>query len=459
MRVLITGATGLIGKEVGKRLIASGHSAVAVSRNPARARFELPFPAACFEWRGGDTEFPLAALEGVEGIIHLAGEPVADSRWTEGKKRAIRDSRVLGTRRLAQAIAHVAHKPHVLIHGSAMGFYGDRGDEVLTESSAAGSGFLTEVVRDWENETSPLEQYGIRVAHMRTSLVFSRRDGALGRLIPIFSKGVGGKLASGQQWMSWIHIDDIARAFVFCLENHDAKGVINGSSPEPARNERFTIALARALGRPVFLPVPETALKAILGEAASGVLSSQRMRPQRLQELGFRFHHPELVPALEELCAPLRGGQHEYVAEQWLPQPPDELFPYFCNENNLAELTPPALGFKVLGKSTPTIRAGTRIDYRLSIHGVPVRWRTLIEDWSQGKSFVDVQVRGPYRKWHHTHEFLPMAGGTLLRDRIVYRLPFGMLGDAFAGWRVSRDVEEIFKFRRQVISQRFGVNA
>ena len=463
MRVLVTGATGLIGKEIGKLLVESGHELVVVSRNPAKARLDLPFPAEIFAWQGESEQFPKAALQGVEGVIHLAGESVASGRWTPERKKSIRDSRVMGTRRLVEAISQLGNSDHPLktfISGSAIGIYGDRGDEILTEDSAPGGDFLSHVTRDWEGEADALTRNSktkhIRVAKIRTSVVISRHGGALEKMLPVFSRGLGGKLGSGQQWMSWIHLEDIARLFVFALETENVSGALNGAAPEPARNERFTVALARALGRSVFLPVPDAALKVALGEMSEAVLGSQRVSAAYVQELGFQFRHPELVPALEEICAPLKQSQHELLAEQWVPKTPHEIFPYFCSEKNLEELTPPFLNFKVIGKSTPEIKEGTLIDYRLGLYGMGVKWRTLIETWKPSGSFVDIQLKGPYRRWHHTHEFIPMGGGTLLRDRVVYQLPLGIFGDLAAGWKVTGDVNAIFAYRRKKINELFG---
>jgi ligand-binding SRPBCC domain-containing protein len=327
---------------------------------------------------------------------------------------------------------------------------------VLDETSPPGKGFLAEVVKDWEAQTAPLEKSGARIVHLRTGVVFSRRGGAIAKLLPIFAKGLGGKLGTGTNWMSWIHITDIVRAVLFCLDNEKVFGIVNGTAPEPARNDRFTVAFARALKRSVFLPVPGSALKTTLGEAASLVLGSQRVLPRRLTELGFEFEYRELVPALEELAEPMRGGQHEFVAEQWLPLSPEKVFPYFCSEKNLEELTPPFLNFRVIGKSTSDMRLGTLIDYRLSLHGIPMKWRTEIEKWVPGKSFVDNQLSGPYAKWHHTHDFVPLAGGTLVKDRVLYKLPLGFFGETFAGWKVARDVATIFSYRRKKIIELFG---
>jgi ligand-binding SRPBCC domain-containing protein len=337
-----------------------------------------------------------------------------------------------------------------------MGIYGDRVDEELNESSTPGRDFLSTVVIDWEKESLHAQEQGLRVAIIRTGIVLSSHGGALEKMLPIYVKGVGGRLGSGQQWMSWIHLGDIANLFVSAATDESFQGVYNGVSPEPARNSHFSKELNRAVGRSEFLPVPKLALKVALGEAAEVILASARVLPSRLLDRGFKFDHPRLAGALDDVAGRYRDGRRELMQEQWLPQPPEKVFPFFCDENNLEVITPPFLGFHVIGKSTPTIENGTLIDYRLSLHGIPVKWQTRIENWVPGERFVDRQIKGPYQEWVHTHEFLPMAGGTLMRDRVVYKLPLGWVGDTSAAWRVSRDVSEIFSFRRKKIDELFG---
>jgi uncharacterized protein (TIGR01777 family) len=456
----MTGATGLIGKEIGRRMAAAGHEITVVSRNPARARRELPFPAKIFAWKGETEAFPVAALDGQEAVINLAGESIVGARWNAKTKEKIRKSRIVGTQRLVEAILaspEEASSLRVFVHGSAVGIYGNRGDEILIEESSRGDGFLSDVVESWELETEPLKQLGkVRIVKVRTGVVLSRRGGALAKMLGLFARGLGGQLGKGGQWMSWIHIEDIARLFSFCVESGRVSGVVNGVAPEPARNERFTIELARALGQPVSLPAPEVALKLIFGEMSSALLDSQRASPQQALDLGFQFHFPDLVGALRELGEPLREFQHELVSEQWLSAPPEEVFSFFSNENNLEVITPAHIGFHVLSKNTPEIGEGTLINYRLKIHGVPTKWRTRIEQWQPNKCFVDTQDLGPYRYWHHTHEFIEFCGGTLMRDRVHFKLPLGFLGDAIAGWFVVRDVERIFAYRRQKIDEIFS---
>jgi uncharacterized protein (TIGR01777 family) len=301
MRVLMSGATGLIGREVGRRLVASGHSVVALVRDTERARKSLSFPADFIEWRAGE-EIPAEAMRGVDAMVNLAGESIADGRWTARRKKEILDSRVNATHAMVKAASQVK----VFVSGSATGFYGDRGDDVLDETSAKGEGFLADVVEAWEAELKPLR---CRVATIRTAVVFSNQGGALEKLTPLFERGLAGRLGSGRQWMSWIHLDDIARLFVFALETEGVNGVINGCSPEPIRNSRFTETFARAFGKSTFFPVPEFALKWALGEMAASVLDSQRVLPKRALELGFRFEHPDLAGALRGIVAHVRESQ------------------------------------------------------------------------------------------------------------------------------------------------------
>jgi uncharacterized protein (TIGR01777 family) len=456
MRILMTGATGLIGRELGKLLVERGDTPVCLVRDVAAARRRLPFPAECHAW-DHRREVPVAALAGVEAVVHLAGEPVADARWTPAHKALIRDTRVLGTRRVVQAVIEHGKQLKTFVHGSATGCYGDRGDEMLDARSARGSGFLADVVADWEAELQPLarERPDVRVPIVRTGIVLARQGGALAQMLPLFRAGAAGRLGDGRQWMSWIHLDDIVRLFVQALDA-GASGVLEGVAPHPATNAQFTTAFARALGVIENLPVPAAAIRALWGERAQIVLGSTRVQPRATLASGFRFGHETVEHALDDLLAPLRGGVFLRVWEQWLPRPATQIWPFFGDANNLEEITPPLLHFKVLGMSTPTIGAGTRIDYRLRINGVPVRWQTLIDAWDPPRRFSDTQAKGPYSLWHHTHEFVALGAGTLMRDTVRYRLPAGWLGLVAGGWKVALDVESIFDYRARRIDERFG---
>ncbi|HAX42989.1 MAG TPA: TIGR01777 family oxidoreductase [Bryobacteraceae bacterium] len=277
MRVALTGARGFVGSALTELLQNQGHETKALSRWPSPAD-----------------------LEGVEAVVHLAGEPVAQ-RWTAEAKRRIRDSRVLGTRHLVESIKSLEIKPKVVLCASATGFYGHRGDEVLTEESGAGEGFLAETCREWENEAKLLETLGVRVVFVRIGIVLGRGGGALAKMLPPFRLGVGGRLSHGKQWMSWIHREDLARLMAWALEKEELRGVVNGTAPGAVTNAQFTRVLARVLRRPAVFPVPEFVLKLAFGEMARVLLESQRVKPEVAEEKGFVFKYPDLEPALREL--------------------------------------------------------------------------------------------------------------------------------------------------------------
>lgn len=456
MRILLTGATGLIGRELGKALAARGDTLVCLVRDVEAARRRLPFPAQCHAW-DHTRPVPAETLRDVEAVLNLAGEPVADTRWTAARKALIRDSRTQGTRRLVRAVLDHGAAVATFVQGSASGFYGERGDERLSAPSTKGQGFLADVVQAWESELLPLatQRPQLRVPVVRTGIVLARQGGALAEMLPLFRVGAAGRLGSGRQWMSWIHLDDIVALFLHALDAAPS-GILEGAAPQPATNRQFTAALCRSLGVIENLPAPSLAIRALFGERAAIVLGSTRLEPLATQASGFRFRFETVEQALADLLAPLRGGVRLRVWEQWLPQAPQALWPFFCEPGNLEAITPPFLAFRVLGMSTPAIDAGTLIDYRLRLNGIPIRWQTRIDTWDPPRRFVDLQAKGPYALWHHTHDFVPMQGGTLMRDIVRYRLPAGWLGALVGGRKVDRDVERIFEFRSREIDERFG---
>jgi uncharacterized protein (TIGR01777 family) len=253
-------------------------------------------------WDPASGRLDPAALEGATAVIHLAGEGIADRRWTPRRKQAIRNSRVAATTLLARTLAGLQAPPGVLISMSAMGIYGDRGDEILTEHSPLGTDYLSEVCQAWEAAAGPARDAAIRVVHPRMGLVLSTTGGALARMLPPFRLGVGGRLGSGHQWMSWIAIDDVVRALLHCLAAEVVSGPVNFSAPHPVTNREFTRILARTLGRPAVIPVPAPLLRTVFGELANAtLLASQRLHPVSLTDAGFAFHYPSLLVALRHL--------------------------------------------------------------------------------------------------------------------------------------------------------------
>ena len=299
---LVTGATGTIGRA----LLAALGSARILSRNPERG-VAVPGVERAYAWDGvGDV--PDEALKGVDTVFHLAGEPVAEGRWTDEKKNRIRSSRELGTRSLVAALGRLTRPPRVLVSASAVGYYGSRGDEALTETSSPGGGFLAEVCQAWESEAAAAAELGVRVVSVRIGVVLSPTGGALEKMLPAFRWGVAGRLGDGKQWMPWVHVDDVVGCLRFAAENEAARGALNAASPNPVTNTDFTRALAKALHRPAFLPVPRAALAVAFGEMSEVLLGSQRVLPEATLALGYRFLFPRLDAALKDILIAPHGA-------------------------------------------------------------------------------------------------------------------------------------------------------
>ncbi len=295
MKILIAGATGLIGTALRDALKAKGHEMIFVSRSEPRNENFVQW-----SMEDGFRDEDLPRLEGLDAAINLAGESISGLRWTEEKKRAIRDSRVQGTRRIIELFAKLKQPPKTFIAGSAVGFYGDRGDDVMTEASTAGDTFLADVCKEWEAESRRAEDLGIRTVLLRTGIVLSKDGGALGTMLTPFKFGVGGVIGSGKQWMSWVSLDDEIRAIVYALEHENIRGAVNVTSPNPVTNEEFTKTLGDVLYRPTFLPLPEFAVNLVFGEMGDALLlDSTRVVPKRLEDNGFEFKYPKLKEAIE----------------------------------------------------------------------------------------------------------------------------------------------------------------
>ena len=296
MKIAITGASGLVGRRLLKTFAMEGHALHALSRH---AGTNLPPGVRLSVWDPAKGEPPEEALRQADAVVHLAGENVAQ-RWTADAKRRILESREAGTRSLVRTLAKLPRRPAVLVCASAVGYYGSRGDETLTEASAPGAGFLPDVCVAWEREAQAAEALGMRVARIRIGVALDRRGGALRRMLPAFRMGAGGKLGDGRQWMSWIHLDDLAALFRFAVTN-PVSGPVNAVAPQPVTNADFTRELGRALHRPALLPVPKLALRVLFGEMSEILLASQRAIPQAAETAGFRFRFPQLGPALADL--------------------------------------------------------------------------------------------------------------------------------------------------------------
>ena len=296
MRVAVSGSTGLVGSQVVASLSAAGHEVVRLVRRP-------PAPGEkVVRWNPEKGEIDAAGLGGLDAVVHLAGENIASGRWTAARKAAIRDSRVNATRLLCETLAGLARPPKTLVCASAIGYYGDRGADVLTEESPPGTGYLAEVCREWEAASEPAARKGIRVVVLRIGVVLSAKGGALSRMLSPFRAGLGGVIGSGRQYVSWIALDDLVGIVLHALHSGELRGPVNAVAPVPVTNRELTEALGKVLSRPTLLPVPAFALRLAVGEMADALLlASTRVAPRRLEETGYRFRFPELREALRHL--------------------------------------------------------------------------------------------------------------------------------------------------------------
>lgn len=461
MKIAITGATGLVGKKLGLKLYQLGHEIYVVSRSREKAKMELAFP-----FHFCDDKIP----DGVEVVYHLAGENVGDGRWDKEKKKKIYDSRVKTTEKF------ICEKPksvRVWIQASAVGIYGDGffdheklEKNVITKVNhyqediprekyfENSSRFLQEVCRDWEKTTEKISS-DCRVCLARIGMVLAHQSGALEKLVLPIRMGLGSPLA-GKQWSPWIHVDDLVQLFIEMLQNEKYQGVYNCVAPEVIQNKDQMSQLAKLFRRPLLPSVPCFLIKALLGEMAEIVLSSQKISAQKLIDHGFQFQHKTFENAVKDLYQYEINGEELMYCEQFVPVEISKVFPFFADAYNLEAITPPQLNFHIEKMSTEQIQKGTLIDYRLKIHGVPAKWRTLISAWQENELFVDEQLKGPYQQWHHTHEFKALGAGTVLIDRVRYRLPMGFIGFFFASYFVRKDVVKIFNFRKQFVSDQFN---
>lgn len=299
MRIVVTGATGFIGAHLSRTLRERGDEVVALSRDPDSVARRAPGVSRAYAWDPMSEPAPAEALEQAAAVVHLAGESVV-GRWSGAKRRAIRETRVLGTRNLVAGIVRLENKPQVLVSASAIGFYGDRAGEELSEQSSGGNDYLASVCRQWEEEALKIKALGVRLVRIRTGIVLARDGGALGAMLLPFQLGLGGPLGSGEQWWSWIHRDDLVTLIIHSIDNN-IDGIWNGTAPNPVTQKEFARVLGRVLRRPAFLPAPAFALKLILGGFAAELLSSKKALPRAAEASGVAFKYRELEPALREI--------------------------------------------------------------------------------------------------------------------------------------------------------------
>ncbi|PIP94159.1 MAG: TIGR01777 family protein [Bdellovibrio sp. CG12_big_fil_rev_8_21_14_0_65_39_13] len=298
MKILITGGTGLVGKSLKKELLKSGHELILMTRNPQQ--FSQEEKVTYYKWDSINDTFPRDALDGVESIINLMGENLADKRWSDKQKEKLKNSRIIGTNKIVQALNNSDHKLKCFVSASAIGIYPVNNEVTIDEFTKNGEGFLANLCHDWEASASQLKT-STRKITIRIGVVLARSGGALGKLIPLFKMGLGGPIGNGQQYMSWIHVSDLVSLISKAIDDESFNGVYNGTTPKPVTNLEFTKALAKAVQRPAFLPAPPFMLKLAMGEMSSIILDSQKVISKRLEENHFKFNFPDIDSALKDI--------------------------------------------------------------------------------------------------------------------------------------------------------------
>ncbi len=479
MRIFVTGATGFVGRALTLRLLGGGHEVSAWVRAEVRAR-NLLGPDVRLVAASGGAQRLTDEMARADAVVNLAGEPILGGRWTAQRRQALWQSRVEVTTSIVDAIKQSQRRPAVLVSASAVGYYGDRGEELLDERSAPGDDFLARLCREWEESALRAEQAGLRVFIPRLGIVLGLDGGALGQMLPPFQFGGGGPIASGRQWMGWIHLFDLVEIIATAVEDERYRGPAIAAAPSPVTNRDFAHALGRVLHRPSFVPLPALALRAIFGEGASVLTAGQRVIPARLSELGFRWRFDKVEAALRHILAeddptigplganspkpenPHGSNYLDHHRPTYLLRhttrvnaPAGEVFSFFSHPHNLAVITPADMRFQVTSTMPPEMSRGSRIEYTLRVGPLPLRWRTLIEAWQPQRLLVDYQEQGPYRCWWHEHHFQPHGTSTLMEDRVYFAPPFGFVGGAASHIFVSPALRRIFRFRAQAMQLRF----
>ncbi|MCT4642922.1 MAG: NAD-dependent epimerase/dehydratase family protein [Bacteriovoracaceae bacterium] len=429
MKILICGATGLIGKTLTLELLKLGHSINILTTQEVNT-VDFDFPANIFYWNPSKNIIDVSALKDIDLVINLSGYSIDKKRWDKKVKSQILNSRVLSTRLLVKSLNQI--NPNIrLINASAIGIYQE--------------GFIKDVCEKWEHEViSFYKNYYI----LRIGIVLAKEGGALNKMLPAFKFGLGAYLGSGKQVMNIVHINDLVNQIIHIASHNPQQKIFNGVS-HSLTNKEFSHLINKTLKKPLLFKAPRSIIKIILGQMSQVVLNSSSVKKET--ESKFKT----VTEVLEDLLQEDLKGQRRLFRTQFIPKNLEETFTFFCDEKNLEMITPKELNFNVLGKNTAKIQSGTLIDYKLKIHGIGVKWTTEILDFEMNKKFTDTQLKGPYKKWYHVHEFYPVCGGTLMLDTVDYILPFGKLGDLLGIYFVKKDLKKIFNYRKEVINNYF----
>lgn len=478
-RIVLTGATGFVGRFLVLRLLAQGYAVTALVRSVDRARQQLGRQGIDLVSLGDDQAIA-HALRQAKTVIHLAGAPVA-KRWTNSHKKAMWESRITLAQRLSTLIqANCAELPTIVSAGG-IGIYGNRGKERLDEQAAAGSDYLAQLALAWEEVWDSLSRAGARVVSLRLGVVLGLEGGFLQQVLPPTEQGLGVILGSGSQYVPWVHLKDVARLIEWAMTTPSASGPYNACAPSPQPHKELVEQLANLCERKVRFRVPRWILRPLLGEMASMLCGGQNAQPARAQNQGFAFEFPELKPALQEILFGAKLSMpeasslpeqepyiqdtkpdREIIHESVLHAPLETVFDFFSKAENLSVLTPPGMAFDIKTPLPIEMHKGRLIEYKISLGPISFPWRTRIEHWEQQSHFVDAQLIGPYASWYHEHRFERIdAQRTKMTDHVYYRvglgkIPLGPIGRLIEARFVRPQLRRIFSYRDRMITARFG---
>ena len=479
MNILIVGATGFIGKALVSFLKGRGHVLTALVRDVNKAAEQLGTDVKLISFGSNDREL-ITEFEDSEVILNLTGRPLAPSRWTKAKKKDFFDSRVGVTKRIVSIMRECKNPPSVLVSASAVGYYGNRFDEEITESSKKGEGFLSDLCDLWEKTAFEAEDFDTRVCALRIGVVLGREGGFLKQLSLPFEMGIGSYIGSGNQWVSWIHYLDLLRIIDLSINDESISGPINCTSPRPVTSKKFAKSLAFILGAKILIGLPRLCLKLVFGEGEKVLTSSQKAYPTLLQEKEFQFDHGDLVCALKEECSPktvnitsvnnrekypddsaenvpeLSRAQYKIETSVKLEVGSEQAFDFFSSPLNLGLATPDWMDFHIT-ESPSDMNKGSEFEYKINLGPFPIKWRTEIIEWAPDDLFVDYQKKGPYSLWWHQHRIITEGvSACRMEDKVFYRVPGWILGRIAHKYIIKGILVRIFAYRRKVIQMRFG---
>lgn len=424
MKILMTGATGLLGKNLGIELVRQGYELVCLVKKKEIAERECPFPATFVEW---DPSLPIPTgfdASQIGAVIHL----LESDTWSVQVEKECADSALSCAKNL---LAFAKEK---------------RIGNFISTSHIKAEPFWHEWEKFFLQNSSEM-----RLICLRIGTVLDRQNGLIKNILPYLRRNLKIALGSGKQWLSWIHKEDLIQLILFSLKNEKMTGIFNATALKPIRQSDFFSAVYKKTGAKSYLKISGFLLKIFSKELFFECKDSIKIFPDQAIQSTFQFKFSDLDNALDDIFLNFDIKDQEYLSNQFIPKKPEEIFPFFSDEKNLEKITPAFLHFKVLKKTTHQIEENTLIDYRLKIYGIPFYWQTRILNWEPPIRFVDTQVKGPYQKWHHTHLFTPLAHGTLMTDHVHYKVPLGLIGDVFVSYKILSDVKKIFSYRKEII--------